>query len=379
MGSESFTVNDWITEIESFPYSKEYYNFTKECFELDLMIMYLESQEYLMENSDLMNDDIKSTLLIESMNADEVFFESIGSKLNTVWKAIGKISTRIFDAVVAVLKKITNKITDIRIKNTNKEINRLLLARKGSPSDIKKLEDYRNLCNTNGVSIEASAIFFNYNHLFPRSIKEIKTYLDKLCNVSTSGKNLVKLGAIVASNVAGAAAGIPPIATIAGVGIAMPAITLALALPSNITLGTKKKFIELKHDLKAAIDEKVERTFSFIELHDQLERFEEYKKDLNEIRDLMNRVDRGSIEIKQRGTFNRVKDSFPGVSGHALGASKSVKNIGDSSKSQSIFRDLMLLFITLRSACSAHILEINKRLIDFDEIDSVIDRMKRAA
>jgi len=235
------TVHEYIKEVEKYPYTKEYFNLVKECYELEMMEMYLDSQAYMLENENTIDDETRKIMLVESTELDDSFMESLESKLNAVLRGIKKIASKMYDAVLALYDKIVSKITRERIKKDMAKAEKLMrdekkmfnsftpAQRTQAAKDIAELRE--KLSGASSIKITAHEIFFEGPELFNLAIRYLEEYhttisKNRWINVKAAANNMVELSSL----------------------------------------------------LDKACQNKVEKKFNIYELHDQYEEFQKQKK-----------------------------------------------------------------------------------------------------
>lgn len=95
------TINEYINECQNYEYSQEYYDIIKECAQLELLERYLTNQEFIKENSDLV--DSNKDYFQESTNDDNMYI----------------VEEQVADAQVGIFTKVMTSIGKMLDKQTN--------------------------------------------------------------------------------------------------------------------------------------------------------------------------------------------------------------------------------------------------------------------
>lgn len=108
------TFGDYIKECELFPYSKENYDLIKEASELNLAAMYLENQEFIMENSELAGSCVAG-YMVEAADLTTVndVKEKVSEKKNKWVEKARKVFNRIISAIKSFWNSIVNRFRKI--------------------------------------------------------------------------------------------------------------------------------------------------------------------------------------------------------------------------------------------------------------------------
>lgn len=104
----SMTLGQFMEEAELFTVSKEYFDMMKESSEVCLLEQYLACQEYLLENSDDIDDDTKAGLITESTDNVEQIYESMEEKKAGLWSKIKAGVKKVLNALVTFISRLLN-------------------------------------------------------------------------------------------------------------------------------------------------------------------------------------------------------------------------------------------------------------------------------
>lgn len=158
------TLNDFLKECEMFPYSQENFDLVKEAAEINIAAMYLESQEYMAENTGAF-EGLGSSYMMEAAGGESVKLlaqkaggkkEKWAGRVKDLWQRIVAALKKFWNMVVEKWKKIRAKGADIkknlaRIKVTDevaKEIGELVdqaVKTSGIPISDKQREGFKKL------------------------------------------------------------------------------------------------------------------------------------------------------------------------------------------------------------------------------------------
>ena len=158
------TLNDYLKECENFQYSKENFDLVKEAAEINIAAMYLESQQYMVENAGAF-EGLDSEYMMESADESSVKLlaqkasgkkEKWAAKAQGIWKRIVAAFKTFWNAIVERWNKLRGKAADIkanlaRVKITPevaKEIGELVdraVKESGIPISDKQKESFKNL------------------------------------------------------------------------------------------------------------------------------------------------------------------------------------------------------------------------------------------
>lgn len=141
------TFSDMICECEMYPYSKEYFEIMKECFELKLTAKAINNQLFLRENvNNLRSREVVFTegYFMESSSDEtlEIIMEDFNSKVEKLESFFKKKFEKICSGFIALLKKLGIKFDNLRPQA--KMVYKKLSQHKFSISDIQQLETIIN-------------------------------------------------------------------------------------------------------------------------------------------------------------------------------------------------------------------------------------------
>lgn len=107
------TLRDVQNEILNYEYSQEYFNMMKECAELDLKAIYLDSQRYIKENAG--NIDLPDGYLMESVDDTtlDAMYEEVEQKKAGLLKRLIERVKRLWNALVKAVNHGSKKLEDI--------------------------------------------------------------------------------------------------------------------------------------------------------------------------------------------------------------------------------------------------------------------------
>ena len=158
------TLNDYLKECETFQYSKENFDLMKEAAEINVAAMYLESQQYMIENAGAF-EGLDSEYMMESADESSVKQlaqkaggkkEKWAEKAKGIWKRIVAAFKTFWNAIVERYNKLRGKAVDVkknlgRVKITPevaKEIGALVdsaVKQSGIPISDKQKEGFKKL------------------------------------------------------------------------------------------------------------------------------------------------------------------------------------------------------------------------------------------
>jgi len=135
------TYGELMTEIVSFPYSKDMFELEKECAELDLMNSYIENQLYLRET---FGENVNIDYMLEA--ADQSKFSKVLDKIKEVGASIGKrlwdLFMRLLDMIRRAALAVTNYVKSKFKKETITEAKKLLTSAIAEVKSMKESTDY---------------------------------------------------------------------------------------------------------------------------------------------------------------------------------------------------------------------------------------------
>lgn len=117
----AMTFNDYITECELFPYSKENFDLVKEASELNIAALYIENQEFIAENASLVAG-CRAGYMTEAANEKDVEDAKVKStekknkwveKIKNLWRKMVNAIKKFWGMLVDKWKSLTAKIKDI--------------------------------------------------------------------------------------------------------------------------------------------------------------------------------------------------------------------------------------------------------------------------
>lgn len=128
---KKMTIAEFIKEAELFPYSRENFDTMKEASEIDLMAHYIESQQFMSDNTEYLAEsaEIVEGYLFEAMSEEEMtkFEESFGEKMKGFGSKVATIAKSVWTAIINFFRKLgsgckslaekATKLTD-KFKNT---------------------------------------------------------------------------------------------------------------------------------------------------------------------------------------------------------------------------------------------------------------------
>lgn len=119
------TLRDVQNEILNYEYSQEYFNMMKECAELDLKAIYLDSQRYIKENAG--NIDLPDGYLMESVDDTtlDAMYEEVEQKKKGLLHNIGAGLMKAINALLRFLGIADKKLSDIFLEID--ELNKVLV------------------------------------------------------------------------------------------------------------------------------------------------------------------------------------------------------------------------------------------------------------
>ena len=170
MATTTLTFGDFIIECQLFPYSRENFEFMKDCREIELSEKFISDQVFLAEAREVLAD---STINLEENffqeSVDNSSLEVMTEKVNTKVKGlVGKMINRILKVFRVFSKffgKIGNKFDPITVKG--QEVLKMLA---NVTFDDEKLEGVKKIVN-NAKGTEASAFPIRANQPFKKRVK----------------------------------------------------------------------------------------------------------------------------------------------------------------------------------------------------------------
>lgn len=172
---KEMTFGEYLEESSLFGYSKEYFEMMKTAQEITLMELYIESQEFLLENSNL-SDEHKTKLMVESANATEdslqQMMESTAAKERGLISKIIKLFQRAKTAIIAFFKRILNVFTN------------------AEGTKIKNLEDALEKANNNAKGWQALSAAEKEKHAGATS--KVKSLVSELKAADAKAKELLE-------------------------------------------------------------------------------------------------------------------------------------------------------------------------------------------
>lgn len=105
------TIKGYIQECEIYSHSQEHYNLMKECAELDVMAKFIENQQFMAENAELIaagTTSFEEGYLVESVDQITIdqIMQNFEEKANNVKSTIMSGLKRAWNAIVAFFRKI---------------------------------------------------------------------------------------------------------------------------------------------------------------------------------------------------------------------------------------------------------------------------------
>lgn len=187
--SKAVTFKDLGFELSNYSYTKEAYEFAKECYELDLMAKYFESTEFFAEYADEIKTDYApytESFFIEAESKDEAkkeydkkstsVFKKFLNGIKNLWNGFKNFFKRLFDP---------NSKTNREIKATIEELDKIVdKDLKFTPDDIKELNEIIDDCWMRKYCDEGYDISFN-------NACKVADVVDNLCD-RISDSNLSK-------------------------------------------------------------------------------------------------------------------------------------------------------------------------------------------
>jgi len=367
MDDKVMTIREFVCDAEDFQYTKEYYDFVKECYELELMEMYMDSKEFLEENVD-MDSDRKVLFLSESTEIDEPFMEKVSEKIGNLFGSIARVFKNIFKALITVLKKLGPSTKD-KVVNLTKKIDDTIdrINDDGTVISIAELKKTRELINKNMV-ITVPKIFTD-NSLISEALLEIDRYLKKLQSIAQPDT----IASIVGANlVGGAISGTAVAATGSGVvTIPVALVFAAMMIAMRSTAGVTKRITELNEKLKESLENRVEIKFAYSDISEMTNSFETHQILVDKILDMVDDISKRAKEIANRGILAKTRDVVTSAR-QSRGSATTSRNLGDKDKAGSIINQIFLTFTYLKKASAAYIKVINERKEELNKIESEI-------
>lgn len=99
------TFNDFLFECDNFDHSEEYYGYLKECHEMDLMATFLENQQFVTENSEVVGNLNEGVEINFTESASSEDYESIVKNFN---EKVNKTHGSFWNKVKGLIRTICN-------------------------------------------------------------------------------------------------------------------------------------------------------------------------------------------------------------------------------------------------------------------------------
>lgn len=108
--TDKITIGQFMEEATFFERSQEYMDLIKESYEVELMERYCECQEFIMENADSIDDEIKAELMTEAAGGElavqPAMLATVEKKKSGIWAKIKSAVKKIITAIVTLFSRL---------------------------------------------------------------------------------------------------------------------------------------------------------------------------------------------------------------------------------------------------------------------------------
>lgn len=308
---KEMTLRDFVTEAEVFQHSKTYYDMIKEAGEIELMAIYIEADQFISENPELLTEQVE---MVSTMFGEATTTEDKASQVDAVKKSFGskvksallKVLSFIMKPFKALWKMITtvynNSMKSIKNKMSLKDLETRL-------NGIEVTDENKELVQKivgNIISVRKDQLDKNVNIKDKFKDPDASKIIKSLKKFNVDDETLGKIKNLIAASSYNPTIRVPAITTeIVHIGLAIvnPLHALLITLQDQKTTTkeaiVKKILISIKK-IETEIDNLYETkdiTIPFNTMPDIIEGLTKINKDLGEKLEELTRILNSTSEI----------------------------------------------------------------------------------